>query len=88
MENGISTRHKNKAEVEKIIRQIHNFASVELSSSIGEVAFRLITQYSKSHSLKIPDAIIAASCLLMDIPLFTFNHEDYKFIKGLQLYIP
>ncbi len=77
---------KNKNEVTRLLYQIESFESIELSSSVGEMAFNLILKYSKSHSLKIPDAIIAADCLLSSIPLFTFNTKDYKFISGLKLY--
>jgi len=77
---------KNKNEVTRLLYQIESFESIELSPSVGEMAFNLILKYSKSHSLKIPDAIIAADCLLLSIPLFTFNTKDYKFISGLKLY--
>ena len=77
---------KNKTEVNRLLYQIESFESVELSAAVGELAFNLILKYSKSHSLKIPDAIIAADCLLLGIPLFTFNTKDYKFINGLKLF--
>ena len=77
---------KNKSEVDRLLYQIESFERIELSSAVGEMAFNLILKYSKSHSLKIPDAIIAADCLLLGIPLFTFNLKHYKFIDGLNLY--
>ena len=42
--------------------------------------------YSKSHSLKIPDALIGATSLYYKIPLFTYNKKDFNFIKELKLY--
>ncbi len=42
--------------------------------------------YSKSHSLKIPDALNGATSLYYKIPLFTYNKKDFNFIKELKLY--
>lgn len=38
--------------------------------------------------MNIPDALIAATALRHALPLFTLNVKDFRFIPGLQLYIP
>lgn len=38
----------------------------------------------KSHNIKIPDAIIAATCLLNNYSLVTNNVKDFDKISGLQ----
>ena len=47
---------------------------------------QLIQDYKLSHDLQIPDAIIAALSITFDIPLFTYNIKDFKFIPELNLY--
>jgi len=42
--------------------------------------------YSLSHKLSIPDAIIAATALHYDIELYTYNTKDFRFIEGIKLY--
>nr|MDQ2686882.1 PIN domain-containing protein [Armatimonadota bacterium] len=42
-------------------------------------------RYRLSHGLLIPDALIAATALVHDIPLLTKNQRDFRFIAGLRL---
>jgi predicted nucleic acid-binding protein len=46
----------------------------------------LIEQYSKSHGLQIPDALIASTAICHDMELLTYNVKDFKFIKGIKLF--
>jgi predicted nucleic acid-binding protein len=77
---------KNNIEKNKILKQIEPFDVVFLSPEICTVTRDLIITYSSSHGLLMGDAFIAASALYLDIPLFTFNKKDFRFIKGLKLY--
>ncbi|MDP2188131.1 MAG: PIN domain-containing protein, partial [Sphingobacteriaceae bacterium] len=42
----------------------------------------------KSHKIKLPDAIIAASALAFDLTLITRNVADFRNIDGLTLLNP
>jgi predicted nucleic acid-binding protein len=75
----------NKQEVRMIRNAFHDMAIVQINEEISEKAVDLIASYSKSHNLLIPDALIAASALVRDLPLFTRNISDFRFIPGLQL---
>lgn len=44
--------------------------------------------YSLSHKLSLPDALIAATAIEHDIPLYTLNLKDFRFISMLQLHTP
>jgi len=37
------------------------------------------------HNMGIYDAIIAATCLSYDLPLWTHNKKDFRFIDGIVL---
>ena len=67
---------------ESLLRQ---FNILLLSEEISSVADDLTTQYYLSHSLLIPDALIAATALVHRLPLLSKNQRDYRFIPGLQL---
>jgi len=42
----------------------------------------------KEYSIKLPDAIIAATAMVYDLSLVTRNIDDFKNIKGLKLINP
>ena len=42
----------------------------------------------REKSIKLPDAVIAATCLLNDFTLITRNQKDFKGIKGLKIFNP
>jgi len=56
-----------------------------LNEEITEIATNLIEKYSKSHTLKIPDALIASTAIYYDISLWTYNIKDFRFIENLSL---
>ncbi len=76
----------NKSETAKIekIREVCRLIYLDLQ--ISEQSLSLIRQYSLSHRLQIPDALIAATSLTLNIPLLTLNQKDFHYINGLELY--
>jgi predicted nucleic acid-binding protein len=42
----------------------------------------------KTHKIKLPDAIIAASALIYNLTLITRNTNDFKKIEGLKVVNP
>ena len=75
----------NKQEVAKIRIAFGDMHVVHINEDISKKAVELITEYSKSHNLLIPDALIAASALVFDLPLFTRNLSDFRFLPGIEL---
>ncbi|RMG70344.1 MAG: PIN domain-containing protein, partial [Nitrospirae bacterium] len=61
------------------------FKIIKLNEAITEIAIDLIEKYSKSHGLKIPDALIAATSVYLNSPLWTINKKDYRFIQEVKL---
>ena len=78
----------NKSDIHKISKKLSRFTIELFSPAIAIRTFALIETYALSHGLALPDSIIAATAIEMDLPLFTYNIKDYKFIKGLLLYTP
>ncbi len=75
----------NKSELKKLQQFLSLFTIIQLDEKISQKAFTLIAQYAKSHTLDIPDALIAASCLENNKTLFTYNRKDFRFIPKLTL---
>jgi len=75
----------NKQELKKQQQFLSLFTIIQLDEKVSQKAFLLIAQYAKSHTLDIPDALIAASCLENNKILFTYNRKDFHFIPKLTL---
>lgn len=77
---------RNKREQKDALLLMESFGHVEFSTQCFDLAKILILRYSLSHSLKLPDALIAASCLIYDLPLWTYNLKDFTYIEGMKIY--
>jgi len=75
----------NKRELSKIKKHLNALNILHFDNDISGLALSLIENYSKSHGLQIPDAIIAATALSFELKLFTFNLKDFQYIDGLTL---
>lgn len=78
----------NKNELKEIKEFINYYPSLQLNSKGVELALELIKKYHLSQNLGLADALIAASVIIADLQLFTFNVKDFDFISGLKLYYP
>jgi predicted nucleic acid-binding protein len=76
----------NKSELAKIKKALSEFVILSLNEEIVDIALSLIEKYSKSHGLKIPDALIASTAIYYDISLWTYNIRDFRFIKNIRLF--
>ena len=76
----------NKAELSKIKKSLNSVSIIQVNEAISEIALELQENYSLSHNLTIPDALIAATALEEGVELFTLNQKDFKFISQIKLY--
>ena len=76
----------DKNELKLIQNNINDYNIIHLNEDISKNAIDLIARYSKSHNLDIPDALIAATAIIHNIRLFTYNNKDFKYIKDLFLF--
>jgi len=76
----------NKREVNYIQKAFKKIDIIYIDEDISKMAENLIMKYSKSHSLQIDDALIAATSIKMKVKLITYNISDFRYIQDLQLY--
>ncbi len=76
---------RNKTEQSRLDRSLKCFQIVYLQEVMSVRATQLLRTYFLSHGLLIPDAFIAATAMILGVPLATKNRRDYHFIKGLEL---
>jgi predicted nucleic acid-binding protein len=79
---------KNKTELSAIRNSLNTLSTLPIQSEISENAAFLVEQYSLSHRLNLPDALIAATAIYHDVELYTLNVKDFTFIPKIKLYNP
>lgn len=76
---------QNKQDLQRVERLLEGFEIQDLSVEISRRSIELLRQYRLSHGLLLADALIAATALVMGIPLLTRNQRDFRFIADLSL---
>ena len=76
----------NKADLIKISKALDAITIIQVNEETSKEGVALVKRYGLSHTLTAPDALIAATALIYDLPLYTLNRKDFRFIKGLNLY--
>jgi predicted nucleic acid-binding protein len=75
----------NKQQLSHLKKRIKNYYIVNFNDEISELSLDMIERYSLSENLQIPDAIIGATAIALDMTLFTYNHKDFRFIPNIKL---
>ena len=78
----------NKSELSKIKKVLEKFILLPMDENISTLFTEIMHDYSLSHKISIPDALIASTAIFSHSKLYTINKKDFSFIKGLQLYNP
>ena len=76
----------NKRELEIMKKRIRYYDFIEIDIPVSRLALKLVEQFNLSHGLKIPDAIIAATAVVHQIELHTYNVKDFRFVPDIRLY--
>lgn len=76
----------DKNELNRIQKHLDLLQNIPIDRTISEQFIQLMAQYSLSHKLTIPDAIIVATALTNNISLYTLNLKNFRFIQGLKIY--
>ena len=76
----------DKSHLTKINRVLNKFPTLDIDDSISRRFNQLFERFILSHKCGIPDMINAASAITYELPFFTINIKDYKYIPGLYLF--
>lgn len=75
---------KSNRDKQLIKNYLSRFPLLHATPEISRQSILLIDQYSNTHGLLLPDAQIAAACLIYDLTLITYNLSDFQFVTGLK----
>lgn len=76
---------RNKAELRDLNKFLNRFEILPVTETISDQTISLLEQYSLSHGLLIPDALIASTALVHNEEFVSNNQRDFRFIDGLRL---
>lgn len=76
----------NKVELARMKKAMSYYDVVQIDNDISKMAIDLMEKFNLSHGLQIPDAIIGATAIIYQIPLYTYNIKDFKFMPNIKLY--
>jgi len=76
----------NNNQLKQLNKKIRHYTIIDFSDKVSAVSLGIFEKYNLSHNLQIPDAIIAGTAIVNDLPLFTYNLKDFRYIPGLKLY--
>jgi tRNA(fMet)-specific endonuclease VapC len=76
----------NKTELIQIRKDVDHLQLLPINKTISSLHLELMAEYSLSHNLTLPDALIAATAISNGIPLFTLNIKDFRFLPELELF--
>jgi predicted nucleic acid-binding protein len=75
----------NSKELRVIKKEITGFTIIDVNESTSQVALKLSERFALSHQMDIPDTLIAATALVYDLELRTYNLKDFGFIPGIKV---
>ena len=78
----------NCLDTEKSLNRTKELLDVFNEQILNEEIIKLCIQIRQTTSLKVLDAIIAATALHLKLPLMTRNIKDFKKILNIQLFNP
>jgi len=80
VENEIIVGTKDKRDLATTNKKISDFPILDIDQDIMDLSTKLLNQYTLSHGMTIYDAIIASTCMVYDLPLWTYNKKDFRFL--------
>ncbi|HVB09085.1 MAG TPA: type II toxin-antitoxin system VapC family toxin [Bacillota bacterium] len=75
---------RQDAQAESIaLALLESFTTEPVTAAIATAAGRLVRAWRRSHGLRLPDAVIAATALELDCPLVTLDQRHFACVPGL-----
>ncbi|HEU0291235.1 MAG TPA: type II toxin-antitoxin system VapC family toxin [Anaerolineales bacterium] len=82
---GLIVGCRNKAELRKMEQFLARFQIVPINEQSSSTAVELLSKFRLGHGLLIPDALIAATAIGLDVDFVSKNQRDYRFVEDLKL---
>jgi predicted nucleic acid-binding protein len=79
---------QDKRELKKIQKHLALINQISLDTEISARFVTLLENYALSHKLSVPDALIGATAICHNLPLYTLNRKDFRFIPEIQFFKP
>jgi len=79
---------QDKRELKKVQKHLALLNQISLDADISAQFVSLLENYALSHKLSVPDALIAATAICHELPLYTLNKKDFHFLPKIQLFQP
>ncbi|MCU0347977.1 MAG: type II toxin-antitoxin system VapC family toxin [Saprospiraceae bacterium] len=76
----------NKNQMAQMKSKLKYYNMIHVNEATSQKALEFIETYRLSHDLRMPDAMIGAMSIVYQIPLFTYNTKDFKYLPGILLY--
>ncbi len=75
----------NKNELREFNKVLRNWNFAHIDQDIMDLSVQLMNSYGLSHGMGVYDSIIASTCMIYDLPLWTHNRKDFRFLD-IELY--
>jgi predicted nucleic acid-binding protein len=79
---------RNKAEQERVQRELATYGVVWLSPTDCDKALEVFATYRLGHNAGLLDVLIGQTSVSLGVPLHTFNQSHYSFIPDVQTVQP
>ncbi len=76
---------RNKDEKRIIEKHLSGLHILHINKEISNIFIELMKEYSLSHKISIPDALIASTAISTKSTLFTLNIKDFHYLKELKI---
>ena len=70
----------NKKELREFNKILKNWNIANINQDILDLSVQLMNKYGLSHGMGVYDSIIASTCMIYDLPLWTYNKKDFRFL--------
>ena len=80
---------RNKTELKAMQKAFKSDVNdvLPISQNISDLACELVEKYALSHSLRMADALIAATAMTHSLPLLTANGKHFSAVAGLKVQV-
>jgi len=77
---------RNKKGLQAIHKDMDQLVVLPIDTIISEMAVKLVEDFSLSHKLSLPDALIGATAIYYNVELYTLNIKDFRFLEEVKLF--